>query len=146
MERKTLAEFGTSVREWGKYTLLSKSAIGRAGRRGTSIMHMLNIEVITEDREPKPGTMKVGDVFCAHAACGTRSNGQHQAIPVAGCETKDVTCERCMKRLGWVSNDGWRDAERDHPQYRDNLNHAHQESKPCYQGCPLWSLTRMSLA
>ena len=117
-ERKTLAEMNEAaqarhaalsaeVREriehWGPYTLKTEIVVGQAGQRRTGThAHMISIQRIVAENEPhRPGTLKVGDVFSSSAFCGTRSNGQRTAFVLSRLDTKDVTCDRCIKRLGW---------------------------------------------
>jgi hypothetical protein len=48
--------------------------------------------------EHKPGTYRVGAFFSQTSRCN--ANGQHTTHVVAGLDTKDITCEKCLKRLG----------------------------------------------
>ena len=107
---KTLAELneGLAGRTQGwpfsapQYTLEIRYGIGRDGfRRSGAKLHLVKYERIIEDHrtERKPGTMTVGAIFSAHA-CNT--NGQHRAqvLTAATLDTKDITCTKCLRRLG----------------------------------------------
>lgn len=108
MIRRTLAEFNASPTEseWGPgiYRLRRLIGVGKAGRRGLGReLHVVRYStIVAELREPRPGAMRLGATFSAHAACGTRSNGQHTARVLPGLDTDRVTCERCLKRFGWL--------------------------------------------
>jgi len=108
MTLPTLAQIneklGGRVRSWGKYNLLESFAVGSQSQRyGTSPKtHILRLEVVTEDREPKRGTYKLGDTLSAHALCMT--NGQHTGRAYPGVDTDSITCSKCLARInGWTA-------------------------------------------
>jgi hypothetical protein len=98
---KTLAQFNATPRrhDWGKYTLETRYAVGSQSRRWTSSpkVHLLRTEVVVEDRDPQPGTYKLGGTFSAHAPCN--SNGQHTGTVFAKLDTDAITCARCLKAV-----------------------------------------------
>jgi hypothetical protein len=107
--RRTLAEFNATAtaREWdwsGTYRLRPVVAVGKAGRKGSGRdLHMLTTErvVMVLPTAGRGANYKLGAIFAVHAACGTRSNGQHTAHVVEGADTNAVTCERCIRRYRW---------------------------------------------
>lgn len=103
---KTLAEWNEKPyeRDWSNtFRLRTEYAVGQAGRKRTgTLTHLLHLDRIVgtlPDYTPRPGVMKVGDIFSSYAICGTRSNGQHAAGSVfPGKDTDSVNCQRCLGR------------------------------------------------
>lgn len=82
-----------SVYESGKYTLKREFAV-----IGWDKTHIGIIETVIEDREPRKGTYKVGQVYSASPFCN--GNGQHKGRgPRRELTTADVTCIKCLKNL-----------------------------------------------
>lgn len=84
-------------------TLRREYAVGRAGqqqgRRGTAgaKLHLLSVERITAEAEPKAGRSRVGDFFSIQGCVS--SNGQFTGTVVAGAELASVNCSRCQATL-----------------------------------------------
>lgn len=100
---KRCAEFGGNDREWSKYTLRHEYAVGTNGTsyRGTTgaKLHLLMVDRVVADREPKAGTFKVGDAASIRGLCTSsgRHSGQFVGTIVAGRDVKDITCDKCLK-------------------------------------------------
>lgn len=90
---KKLSDFPTTTREWGKYTLRVETKV-----IGWQKTHLGEVATVVEDRDPKPGTYKVGQVFSAAPRCN--GNGQHKGNGVRPqLDTQDITCLKCQKWL-----------------------------------------------
>ena len=103
--RKTLAELNAAPHTYawgGIYEITSVARIGMAGRGLGKEVHLLRVAIVTDSFGPvHRGNIQVGGYFSVHAACGTRSNGQHQGRVFSTGDTDQVTCERCLERFGW---------------------------------------------
>lgn len=88
---------------WGNYKTQLEYGVGMAGSKKTGRdIHFLTVNRIVEEiGEHKPGTLKVGQLMSSSASCGVRSNGQHTAFIIPNADTDKITCQRCIKRLGW---------------------------------------------
>jgi hypothetical protein len=93
----------TNTRTWDQYQVKSEYAVGKAGAKRTgSDLHLLTVDrIIGETGDHKPNTLKVGQLLSSRASCGIRSNGQHTAHIIPGADTDKITCERCIKHMGW---------------------------------------------
>lgn len=95
---KTLADMNneTRTREWSGYTLRAEYAV-----IGWQKTHIGRVEyVVSVPDNQKPGRVKVGQVFSAAPFCN--GNGQRVGNGVrSGLDTKDVTCLKCRKALGF---------------------------------------------
>lgn len=90
----------TSTRERNNYTLESRRVIGLNGRkRSGTKLHVILIDKVIEDRDPKPGTFKLGDTFSAWSICGGNF-GQHGAKEIKGATLEQVTCLNCQRKIG----------------------------------------------
>lgn len=103
-----------TTHEWGGLILETRFEFGKAARRNRGNysgekIHQLwcrYIVGLVPGTEHGPGTLgarfeKTGKpvLFSSGPRCGV-TQGQHSASPVAGLAAEDVTCTRCLKKLG----------------------------------------------
>lgn len=107
-KRETLAELTARMNPqptvWRNYITLRGYYVGQAGRRRTGEkLHLLSVTHVIDTLGPiQRQHIQMGGQTWSTATCGTRSNGQHTAYISEGLDTDRITCERCLKRMGWL--------------------------------------------